>query len=59
MCGEEFANKYLEFLHININVITKQKVAETLSVFCFVLISHIDLFLFFIVFCYILSPGVT
>lgn len=37
MCGEEFANKYVELLNIIINVITKQKVAESSSEFCFVL----------------------
>lgn len=58
MCGEQFASKYLEFLNININVITKQNIAES-SNFCFVLISHIDLFLFFIIFRYVLSHDVT
>lgn len=33
MCGEEFANKYVELLNIIINVITKQKVAESSSDF--------------------------
>ncbi len=54
MSGEEFANKNVDLLNIIINVMTKQKVAESSSEFCFVLISHIDLFLFllyFVIFC--------
>ena len=51
---KEFANKYLEFLKININVITKQKVAESLSDFCFVLICHIDFFFrYYILLCFV------
>lgn len=50
MCGEEFANKYVMLLNIIINVLTKQKVAESSSDFVlFCLISHIDLI--FVIFC--------
>lgn len=53
MCGEKFANEYVELLNI-INAITKQKVTELLSDFCFVL-PYFSLIFFY----YILSHNVT
>lgn len=51
--------KNVDLLNIIINVRTKQKVAESSSDFCFVLIFHINLFFIFVIFCYILSHDVT